>query len=109
MNPEMLGPASLTVTQGIVAFSMFLPRFTDIRRNNPDDNPDFAGDVRTGEVAAAALTLGVGAIASYYTGSPAPVMTGLFVTLVMIFVYESTLRSRAPFESKLLTTEGLNA
>lgn len=109
MNPDMLGPASLTVTQGIVAYSMFLPRFTDVRRNNPADNPDFAGDVRTGEVAATALTLGVGAIASYYTGSPAPVMTALFVAAVMIFVYESTLRSRAPFEGKLLTVEDVRA
>lgn len=109
MNPDMLGPASLTVTQGIVAYSMFLPRFTDVRRNNPADNPDFAGDVRTGEVAATALTLGVGAIASYYTGSPAPVMTALFVAVIMVVMYESTLRSTAPFEAKLLTPEGLNA
>lgn len=103
MNPEMLGPASFIVTQGIVAYSMFLPKYTDIRRNNPMDNPDFAGDVRTGEFAATAITLGVGAIASYYTGSPAPVMTALFVAFIMVVTYEMTLRAKAPFEGPLVT------
>lgn len=106
---EMFGPAALTVTQGVGAFALFLPRFTDVRRNNPKDNPDFAGDVRTGEIAAATITLGVGAIASYFTGSSAPVITALFIVFVMIFVYESTLRTVAPFEGKPLTLGSLNA
>lgn len=100
---ELFGPASLAVTQGVGAFALFLPRFTDVRRNNPKDNPDFAGDVRTGEIAATTLTLGVGAIASFYTGSNAPMVTALFLVLVMVFVYESTLRAHAPFEGKLMT------
>lgn len=106
---EMFGPAAMAVTQGIVAFNIFLPRITEVRRNNPKDNPDFAADVRTGETAAAAVTLGVGAIASYFTGSPAPVLTAMFIVLVFVFVYESTLRTMAPFENHLLTMEGHNA
>lgn len=103
MNPDMLGPATFCVTQGVVAYSLFLPKFTDVRRNNPLDHPDFAGDVRTGEVAATAVTLGVGAIASYYTGSPAPMATALFIAFIMVATYEFTLRANAPFEGPLVT------
>lgn len=102
-NSEMFGPAAMAVTQGIGAFNIFLPKFTDVRRNNPQDNPDFAGDVRTGEIAACTITLGVGAIASYFTGSPEPVITAVFVCLVLVILYESTLRSVNPFEGKLMT------
>ncbi len=99
----MFGPAAMAVTQGIGAFNIFLPRFTDVRRNNPQDNPDFAADVRTGEVAACVITMGVGCIASYFTGSPEPAITALFICVVLVALYESTLRSTAPFEGKLLT------
>lgn len=102
-DAAMFGPASMAVTQGIGAFNIFLPKFTDVRKNNPADNPDFAGDVRTGEVAACIVTLGVGGIASYFTGSPEPMVTALFICIVLVVLYESTLRSTAPFEGKLLT------
>lgn len=101
-NEALFGPAVLGVTQGFLAFNMFLPKFTDVRRNNPKDNPDFAGDVRTGEVAAVTATMGVGVISSYFTNSWIPLLTAGFICLVMVFLYESTLCSIRPFEGKLM-------
>lgn len=105
---DEFGPAALAATQGIVAFNIFLPRFTDVRRNNPKDNPDFAGDVRTGEVAAAVVTLGIGLMASYLTNSRMPMVAALFICLVLIALYESVLRANNPLEARAFTLEEID-
>lgn len=104
-DAAMFGPAAMAVTQGIGAFNIFLPKFTDVRRNNPGDNPDFAADVRTGEIAACVVTMGVGCIATYFTASPEPALTALFICIVLVVLYESTLRATAPFEGKLMVIQ----
>ena len=104
MNPNIWGPASLAMTQGFTAFNAFLPKITDVRKNNPTDNPDFAGDVRLGEVAAASLTVGMGLIASSLTGSPVPTVIAALVALGLVFMYESVLRADRPMERKTSLT-----
>lgn len=99
-NPDVFGPASLAVTQGVTAFSTFLPKFSDVRKNHPDDNPDFAADVRMGEVAAVTVTMGIGLIASSLTGSAAPAIVSALTCLVLVVLYESTLRANRPMEPK---------
>ncbi len=99
-NPDIFGPATLSMGQSISAFQAFLPKFTEVRKADPQNDPAFAADVRMGEVAAVVVTMGVGAIASSLTGSPAPLYTGLFMCLVLVFLYESALRAERPFEPK---------
>jgi hypothetical protein len=110
VNANTFGPAMLGVTSGITTFTVFLPKISEVRRAHPQDNPDIAADVRIGEVAASTLTLGVGVIASSLTGSPVPTVTAAVMVLVMIILYESTLRSNRPLEPRTLTlatiTEG---
>lgn len=100
MNPNIFGPASLAMTQGFTAFNAFLPKLTDVRKNNPADNPDFAGDVRLGEIAAAGLTLGMGLMISSLTGSPAPTVVAALLAFGLVFMYESVLRADRPMEPK---------
>lgn len=95
-DPNIFGPATLSVTQGIGAFNSFLPRLSEVRKANPHDNPDVAADVRMGEVAGVALTMGIGVIASSLTGSPVPAFTAAITCLVIIFLYESVLRADNP-------------
>lgn len=95
---DMFGPAMLSVTSGIQAFNSLLPRLSEVRKADPVNNPDIAADVRMGEVAASALTMGVGMIASSLTQSPLPAITGLVMALILVAVYESALRSDKPFE-----------
>lgn len=99
-NPEIFGPATLSISQGVTAFNTFLPKFTEIRKANPSENPDFAADVRMGEIAACTVTLGIGMIASSITGSPAPVYTAALVCLMLVVLYETTLRADRPMEPK---------
>jgi hypothetical protein len=109
-TPEMFGPAMLAVTQGLTSFHSFLPPISDIRKHNPQDNPDFAADVRMGELAAVTTTLGIGAIAASLTGSPVPAYTSILVSALLVALYESTLRKDRPFEPSPLTVpEGMTS
>lgn len=98
-NPEMFGPATLSITQGISAFTTFLPSLSDVRKADPTD-VSFAADVRMGEVAAVTLTVGIGVIASSLTGSPIPAGTAVLICLVLVMVYENALKRDRPFEPK---------
>ncbi len=99
-DPNMLGPSTLAITQGIGAFTTFLPKLSEVRRADPVANPDIAADVRMGEVAAVALTVGVGVMVSSFTGSNMPAYTAVFVSLSLVCIYESALRADRPFERK---------
>lgn len=99
-SSDMFGPATLAVTQGIAAFHSFLPPFTEIRRTTPEDNAAFAADVRMGEVAAVTTTMGLGLIVSSLTGNPLPVYTSAVMCLILVCLYETTLRSKQPLEVK---------
>lgn len=99
MSTDIFGPAMLGVTTGIQAFQGLLPRISDIRRADPQNNPDVAADVRLGEVAGVTLTMGIGIIASSLTGSSIPAFTALLMCLILVCIYESTLRADRPFEN----------
>lgn len=99
-NPDMFGPATFALGQAVSAFTTFLPKFSDVRKANPADNPDLAADVRMGEIAAVTVSVGIGAIASSLTGSPVPVAVTIIVCLVLVILYESTLTANAPMENR---------
>lgn len=90
-NAEIVGPASLVISQGFSAFATFLPKLSDIRKMDAKINPDIVGDVRLGEVAAFALCVGTGVIASSLTGSPVPAVVGVLMGAVLVCIYETAL------------------
>lgn len=96
----LIGPTSLALTSAISSFSQFLPNMADIRKNDPINNPEFAADVRMGELAAVAVTMGVGLIVSNLTGHPAATYVALVASLGFILLYESALRAQKPMEGK---------
>lgn len=100
IDPNLIGPTTLAISQAVGAFNTFLPSISEIRKNDPVANPEFAADVRVGEVAAVTITLGVGAIVSSLTGSSAPTVVALVACLGLIVLYETTLRAERPLESK---------
>jgi hypothetical protein len=51
-------------------------------------------DVRMGEVAALAVCIGIGAVASSITGSSVPVFVSIFVGVLLMALYEAALRSQ---------------
>jgi hypothetical protein len=56
------------------------------------------GDVRMGQVASAALSLGVAGILANLTGSTLPVVVTIIVALIIAFLYETALRGERLFE-----------
>jgi hypothetical protein len=96
-NPNMFGPASMVLSQTISSFQSMLPTISSVRKASPDD-PDMAGDVRLGEIAASALSIGVGAIASSLLGDP--VLISSFIALTLIIIYEQALRRNRPMDPK---------
>jgi hypothetical protein len=91
----LIGPTTMGLTQSISLFQGFLPKFNDIRKEDPTHNPDFVQDVRMGELAAALLTLGIGAVMSSLTGTPYPALISLVSCLGLIALYETALRSNS--------------
>ncbi len=98
-NPAIFGPASLSISQAISGFSTFLPKLSEVRKAAPND-PDMTGDVRMGEIGATSVVLGVSILTSSLTGSPAPILTGMLMCLVMIVLYEIALRGDRPFNPR---------
>lgn len=100
MTGEMVGPASLAISQGMTAFLAFLPRLSDVRKASAADDVGMVGDVRLGEVAATAVCVGVGVITSSLTGSPVPAFVAVLVALTLICIYETALSSDHAWEPK---------
>lgn len=95
-KPEIFGPATLVVTQGISAFQAFLPKFSEVRAAHPENNPAVAADVRMGEVAAVTVTIGMGLICSSLTGSSIPAVVSVITCGILAVLYESTLQAHDP-------------
>lgn len=91
-NPEALGPASLAVGQSVSSFSIFLPKFTDVRQANPKDET-MLKDLRLGEVGAATVAIGVGIILSSISGQSAPTVVSIIMVLILVFLYERAMKS----------------
>ena len=86
-------PIFLSITQTIGMFGTFLPAFSEVRRADKSD-PEFTRDVRMGELAAAALCLGVGATASAFTDSNKPILAAALTALVLVAFYEYALADK---------------
>lgn len=97
---DVFGPASLAAGQTLSSFMAFLPRLSEVRKANADTDSDLVGDVRLGEVAASAIAIGVGVIASSLSKSPVPMYAAAFVALILIVVYEIALRGDRVMEPK---------
>lgn len=96
-DPVALSVTTIAITTAVGAFYQMLPPISEVRKRNADD-PDFAADVRIGEVAASVIALGIGGIASSLSGSSVPALVSVLVSVSLIVLYESTLRGDRPFE-----------
>lgn len=95
VNPEIIGPTTLAITQSVGLFQGLLPKFTDVKKGSPNDQ-EFCTDVRMGEIAATALTVGIGVIVSGLTGSPVPAFISVLMCAILIVMYERALNYRSP-------------
>lgn len=81
-----LGASTLSMGQTVVAYQFFLPRLNEVREADADD-PTMRGNVILGQVAAGALSVTVGIMLAWLTGSAIPIYTALFIALVIAAIY----------------------
>jgi hypothetical protein len=96
-NALALSAATLSLSQTATAYAFFLPPLREVRRAGPEDT-QMVGDVRLGQVASGALSLGVGFIMSLLTDSSLPLTVSIAIGLIIAFVYEMALRKQNLFE-----------
>lgn len=83
------GTATLAITQSVVAFTAFLPNFTEIGKADKDA---IAGEVRLGETAAVVIALSIGGLLAWLTGSSIPFFVAGLMTAILVSMYEVALR-----------------
>lgn len=88
VQPEMLGPSFLSITQSVGLFQGFLPRFSEIRQTTPGTNPTLERDIHAGMIGATMLSVGMGAVIANLTGSPVPVFVAMACCIGLISLYE---------------------
>jgi hypothetical protein len=94
------GAVFLAASTSIGVFTGILPEFSEVRKSVGDEA--MTNDVRMGEVAAAALVVGLGLLASSITDSPAPAIASVACAAVLVIMYEAILQS-TPTEKKAAT------
>lgn len=81
-----LSASTISMGQTVVAYQFFLPRLPEVREA-PADDPTMRANVLLGQVAAGAVSISVGAMLAWMTGSPVPVYTALFIAFVIAGIY----------------------
>lgn len=94
MDGNVIGAATLSMTQSLSLFQTFLPKFSDIGKADPATNTELVRDVRMGEIAAVLMTLGIGGMTSALTGSSVPAVVALITCGGLVVLYEAALSSR---------------
>ena len=90
-----IGMATLCMTQSLVLFNQFLPRFEEISAADPEHDAGMVRDVRMGEVAAVITTLGIGGMTSALSGSSTPAVVAGITAGGLILLYEYALRNKS--------------
>lgn len=96
MNSDQASATLLSVTQSVAVFTTLLPPLSEVRKSR--GNADTVNDVRMGELAASALVVSIGLMASTMTNSPVPAMVAILSAAGLIVMYESVL-SATPKEA----------
>jgi len=89
---NVIGPATLSVTQTVAVFFSFLPSLKEVRKATAGD--DTARDVHAGIIAASVVALTIGTIITSLTKNPMPIYVCALIVACLVVVYEVTLRSK---------------
>lgn len=85
--------ATVSIGQTVGVYSYFLPKLQEVRHASGNDN-EMRQDVLIGQVAAGSLSMAVGVLLSWMTGSPVPTYTTLFIAIIIAVVYQYALSTR---------------
>jgi hypothetical protein len=86
-----LAVSSIAIGQTVSAYQFFLPPLREVRQAGPDD-ATMRSDVYVGQMAAGSVSVGVGVMLSFLTGSKLPAFVSAFIALIIAAIYHYTLK-----------------
>ncbi len=93
-DPSALQASTISIGQTVVAYQFFLPTLREVRQADARD-PQMRGDVYLGQVAAGSVSLGVGILLGWMTGSKLPLVVSAFIALVIAGLYHYALNGQS--------------
>ena len=93
-EPGALQASTISIGQTVVAYQFFLPTLREVRKADPSDS-QMRGDVMLGQIAAGAVSLGVGVLLGWMTGSKLPLVVSGFIALVIAGLYHYALNGQS--------------
>lgn len=93
-NSTAVAVSGIAIGQTITAYQLFLPPLQEVRRANVGSDRAMVHDVYLGQMAAGAVSIGVGAMLATVTGSRFPVYTSVFIALIIAASYHYALVCR---------------
>lgn len=94
-DPASISAASISIGQTAYLYAQFLPPLREVRQNNDSST---RGDVLLGQVAAGSVSLAVGILLSYMSGSYLPTMTTLAIAAIIATVYQYAMNGNKVME-----------
>lgn len=85
--------ATLSITQTVALYTVFLPELADVKSASPGRNPDFTNTVRYAELTAAATSVAIAGVVCLYERSWQPLFATLAIALLLTVAYEVALCS----------------
>jgi hypothetical protein len=90
-NPNAIAVSGIVVGQTITAYQFFLPPLREVRRGT---DRGMVQDVYMGQLAAGAVSIGVGSMLAVLTDSRTPVYIAVFIALIIAGMYHYALVCR---------------
>lgn len=90
---DVVSSTLLGITTSVGLYTAFLPDLREIRKTPPSSED--ARSIRMGELAAGALTIGIGITATTMVHSPMPLALSIASALAMVCMYETILNAPA--------------
>jgi len=89
-NPSNIGMVTIGAIQGVTIYTSLMPQRSAVLAANKNDQ-SFVEDLRHGEMMAGALTLGMGLLLVFLSGSMFPLWIALGTVVTLTLAYELTL------------------
>lgn len=86
-----LAVSSIAIGQTVSAYQFFLPPLREVRQAG-DDDTTVRSDVYMGQMAAGSVSIGVGVLLSFLTGSKLPAFVSAFIALIIAGIYHYAMK-----------------
>lgn len=94
-DPASISAASISIGQTAYLYAQFLPPLREVRQSSDSTT---RGDVLLGQVAAGSVSLAVGMLLSWMSGSYLPALTTVAIAVIIASVYQYAMNGNRVME-----------